>query len=131
MNKIKYLTLVIMCLFIVGCSNKMSPDITMKIKEGTLTNAGATLIIKDKTGDDHTYGDWYRIDKKENNGWVKQEPIVDDYYFNMIGYIADENNEVELPTNWESLYGELSKGEYRIVKTTLDGKEFYAEFTIE
>ena len=109
----------------------MNPDITMKIKEGTLTNAGATLIIKDRTGDDHTYGDWYRIDKKENNEWVEQQPLIDDYGFNMMGYLPDDNNEVELATDWEWLYGDLEVGYYRIVKTLPDGTEFYVEFAID
>ena len=126
----KYIVLLLISIFAVtGCS-KSSDDITMTIKEGTLTSTGATLIIKDTSGDKNTFGDWYRIDKKEKNKWMEQQPIIENYGFNLMGYLIDENNEVVLNTDWEWLYGRLPTGEYRIVKAMTDGSEIYAEFTI-
>lgn len=126
----KYIVLLLISIFVVtGCS-KSSDDITMTIKEGTLTSTGATIIIKDTSGDENTFGDWYRIDKKENNIWIEQPPVIENYVFNLMGYLVDENNEVVLNTDWEWLYGRLPTGEYRIVKTMTDGSEIYAEFTI-
>ena len=126
----KYIVLLLISIFAVtGCS-KSSDDITMTIKKGTLTSTGATIIIKDTSGDENTFGDWYRIDKKEKNKWMEQQPIIENYGFNLMGYLIDENNEVVLNTDWEWLYGRLPTGEYRIVKTMTDGSEIYAEFTI-
>ncbi|MGN1444091.1 MAG: immunoglobulin-like domain-containing protein [Acutalibacteraceae bacterium] len=38
------------------------------------------------------------------------------YGFNDIGYLVDEFNEVTFIMDWSWLYGELSKGSYRIIK---------------
>ena len=46
------------------CETKIDDikDIKMTIKEGTLTNKSATIVITDTTGEDYTYGEYYRID---------------------------------------------------------------------
>lgn len=115
-------------------------NVTMTIKEGTLTKTGATVIITDLSGDDNTYGDEFRIDKKENNKWKKLEVVVrGDYGFHMVGYHVNEDDILEMDINWEWLYGKLSKGEYRIVKSAaitkdnsyLGDKYVYVEFVIE
>ena len=123
------LALVIMTLFLAGCSN--NSKVVMTIKEGTLTNTGATIVIKDNKQEENTYGDWYRIDVYEDGEWKEAPTVIDDYNFNMIGYLTDETKEIELKTNWEDLYGKLKPGKYRIVKKLLDDSEIYAEFNIE
>ena len=85
--------------------------VSMEIKEGTLTNTGATIIITDTTNKDYSYGEPYRIDKKEN-------------------YLLDENNEIVREVNWEWIYGELTPGTYRFV-TDASSNEISVEFTIE
>jgi len=107
------------------CSIEMdeNPLISMNIKDGSLTRDGAKLIIKDETNRDNVYGEGYRIDKKENGTWVELKPIIDNYGFNLIGYRVNENNILELDCNWKWLYGSLSDGEYRIVKSTSESGE--------
>ena len=108
----------------------------MKIKKGTLTKTGATIIITDLSGKNNTYGEEYRIDKLENNEW-KELPVVvkGNYGWNSIGYHVGKDNKLELEINWEWLYGKLEQGTYRIVKGTspkydLKEKYFSVEFTI-
>ena len=115
----------------------------MVIKEGTLTSTGATVIIRDSNeAGTYTYGDSFRIDKKENENWKEVKTKNDDYAFNAIGYIIDKNGELELECNWAYMYGSLEKGEYRLVKYAIpdsvnpitdEDKLLYlsAEFTIE
>ena len=109
----------------------------MKIKKGTLTETGATIIITDLSGKNNIYGEEYRIDKLENNKW-KELPVVvkGNYGWNSIGYHTGKDNKLELEINWEWLYGKLNKGTYRIVKSTstkhsMNEKYFSTEFIIE
>lgn len=111
--------------------NKGASDITMTIKEGTLTRTSATVIIRDKNKE-HGYGENYSIEKKENEEWkpVKQ---IGTYFVKMVS-IGTLTGELKFDLDWSERYGELENGEYRIVKTldTKGGKlELYAEFVIE
>ena len=111
--------------------------VTMRVKEGTLTNKGATIIITDYSGKSHTYGEEYRIDKLEDGTWKPVDVIIkENYFWNSIGYKIDRNNKLVLEIDWEWLYGSLSNGTYRIVKdaiedSTLEKKYFSVEFEIE
>lgn len=106
------------------------PNISMSIKEGTLSNTGVTIIITDTSGNNNTYGEFYRIDKKINNNWQELDVVIEgNYGFNSIGYIVDENNTLELTHNWEWLYGRLDNGDYRLVKE-VNNKCFSTNFTI-
>ncbi len=111
-------------------------NVVMEIKEGTLTNKKATIVITDLSGKDHTYGDYYRIDKLKDGTWQEVKEVADNAMWNDIGYGVDREGKLELEINWEWLYGTLPKGRYRIVKDVLEGPEnkklyFSTEFTLE
>jgi len=89
-------------------------NITTNITNISLT--GATIIIKDTNKNPYTYGQWYKLEKQVNGIWYEVKPIIDNYAFNDIGYIPNENNEVKFVIDWEWLYGELPQGSYRILK---------------
>ena len=91
-------------------------DITMEIKDGTLTNSGATIIIRDGRPGENVYGSDYQIDKFINNSWKSLPKLVSNYGFTDIGYLVDKTNKLELDINWELLYGKLESGKYRIIK---------------
>lgn len=111
--------------------------VSMKIKDGTLTSTGATIIITDTTGEENIYGSEYRIDKKENGKWKNAEILIEgNYGWTLMGYHVDENDTLEMDVNWEWLYGKLEPGTYRIVKGTskqgeLENKYFSVEFEIK
>lgn len=128
------LTLV-MCFISVGCMNRNKElnkleNVSMIIKNKTLTKTGATIIITDLSGNDNTYGESYRIDKNENGKWKELKPIIKDYAWNLVGYTVDENNKLELEHNWEWLYGKLENGKYRLVKD-VNNKYISVEFEID
>ena len=112
------------CFSLLGCSNEKESgnikDITMSIKEDTLTSIGATIIIKDESKKNNTYGEFFRIDKKEKGKWKELKTVIKEYGFDEIAYSVNENNKLELEHNWEWLYGKLKKGQYRIVKKVND-----------
>ncbi len=143
---LRIMLLIVSCFTLLGCTtdNKNKEEIldgaTMTIKDGTLTKTGATVIIIDTNKEEeHTYGDSFRIDKKESDKWENLKPIIENYGFNAIGYKVDDNNELEMEINWKWLYGELESGEYRLVKDAAINKNnsylgsgvVYTEFTIE
>lgn len=108
--------------------------LSMIIKDGTLTNTSATIIISDNNPN-HIYGEWFRIDEQINGEWQEVTRLIDNDSWTLIGYKADKNNKIELEVNWETIYGKLDSGKYRIVKayTLKNGskKYAYAEFTIK
>lgn len=106
----------------------LAENITMEIKEGTLTNKGATVIITDLSGNENTYNNEFRLDRKKNGRWhkmVKESPVI----------VApgatgkDENNKVEIELNFETYYGIIEDGHYRIVKEIND-KDIAVEFDL-
>lgn len=93
--------------------------VTMEIKEGTLTNVGATIIITDTSSRNNIYGEPYRIDRFVDGKWQEVDVVIEgNYAWTSIGYSVGEDNKLELKMNWEWLYGKLEKGKYRIVKDT-------------
>ena len=88
-------------------------DVIMTIKEGTLTNKSATLILTNNSDKNFQYGNPYEIEIKKDGEWHK---INVELNFTMPAFqlSARENREIEI--NWENGYGKLEKGIYRIIK---------------
>ena len=92
--------------------------VEMIIKEGSLTNESATVIIRDVSSRDNIYGNEYRIDKFEDGTWKMMNVLIDNYAWDLIGYVVDEDNVLEFDIDWSKIYGKLNPGKYRIVKDT-------------
>jgi len=111
---------------------KSIDNINISIKEGTLTKNSANIIITDNNKEPYHYGEWFRIDKKENGEWKKLNVIDEHYAFNDIAWGVGKNGKLERKHDWSKLYGELTGGEYRLVKDVYDNgyKEIWVEFSI-
>lgn len=84
-------TILLLCLLLAGCSKTAKIDktrsyekdtaqnITMTIKEGTLTNNSATVIIKDLSGQKNYFGEDFVLYKKKNNKWYYLKTIIQWY----------------------------------------------------
>ncbi len=103
-------------------------NITIEIKEGTLTKTGATIIITDFNKKKNIYSEEYRIDQKRKQKWKELEG--NEVWFDLIGHLVDENHQLERKLDWKARYGELKPGEYRIV-TPVNGDYIAVKFTIE
>lgn len=150
--KKKILTIIltgIIMLGIVGCSKQQNGldvgkksnikitenDVSLSIKEGTLTNTGATIVLKNKSDKVFQYGNPYEIEIKRDGKWHK---INVEMFFTMPAFWLNPQEIKEFELNWESGYGKLACGTYRIIKDISYEKEddtydkFYiaAEFTI-
>ena len=110
-------------------------DVSLSIKENTLTNTGATLILKNNSNTEIQYGNSYEIEIKHNKKWYK---LDGEMYFTLPLFFLEPNKTVELEVNWEDGYKKLKKGTYRIIKkikiekenNTFDSFYIAAEFTI-
>ena len=119
--------------FLEANNKDVLDKVSMTIKEGTLTSA--TIVIKNTSNKELTSGEWFRIDKLEENGeWKKVKSINNNYAFNAIAWVINPRGEFEDKVDWSKLYGELKKGHYRIVKEVYgegNKKLLYAEFDIK
>ena len=88
-------------------------DVIMTIKEGTLTNKSATLVLTNNSDNNIQYGTPYEIEIKKDGEWHK---INVELYFNLSLFQLSTNESKEIELNWENGYGKLAKGTYRIIK---------------
>lgn len=88
-------------------------DVKLSIKDGTLTNTGATLVLTNNTDKNFQYGNPYEIEIQKDGVWHKINVVLN---FNLPAFhlLPKENKEIEL--NWENGYGKLAEGTYRIIK---------------
>ena len=115
-------------ILIVNKVEKQLTGVVLEVDKETLTKISATISIKE-TGEEHyTYGEWYRIDRRENGVWKEVEE-KEGRFFNLPAYKIPKNEELTFNLNWSHGYGELTPGKYRIVKQA-SNKEIYGEFTI-
>ena len=92
-------------------------DVVMTIKEGTLTNTGLTIILKNNTDDEYVYGPDYYVEKYDDGKWKEPSTITGDpLAWNDIAYTLKPNDSVELNIDFKLSYGELPVGEYRLIK---------------
>ena len=103
-------------------------NVTMNIKENTLTKSGATIIITDNNKVKYIYEEYYKLEKRIDHIWYELKPSGD-VLFNEMGYLVDDNNELEMNIDWSKTYGNLTSGKYRIIKRIYDGE--YKYFSVE
>ncbi len=112
----------------------LAENITMKIKEGSLTNTGATVIITDLSGDESVdlINRKFKIDYKKNEKWYRLESKIKHEVTVMTGenVVDNKDNTYTQEINWERYYGKLDKGHYRIVKEVKTDLYIAAEFDV-
>ncbi|MGM9876955.1 MAG: immunoglobulin-like domain-containing protein [Bacilli bacterium] len=88
-------------------------DVSMSIKEGTLKNTGATLILTNNSDKEFQYGNPYKIEIKQNGKWYKINVEIN---FTLPAFSLKSKESKEIELNWENGYGKLASGTYRIIK---------------
>lgn len=119
--------------------NNKNEDISLLVKEDTITSKGATFILKNNTDQDYAYEPSYYLEKKEDNKWneiVLEEPLT----WNSVIYTLKAREEKEINVDWSITgYGELKDGKYRLVKSNFrksvspdsSSCSVYAEFEVK
>lgn len=152
MKKLLILSIIIISISLTGCSSSKNSEppkkevikykgdtaigITMTIKEGTLTNNFATVIIKDLSGKENIYGNDFELYKNTDNEWIAVPLLVENTFWELRGYHVNENNLLEMEQYWGGYWGNLPPGCYKLVKgASLSGEmqvyTFSVDFTIE
>ncbi len=88
-------------------------DVIMTIKEGTLTNKSATLVLTNNSDKNFQYGNPYEIEIKKDGEWHK---INVELNFDIPAFQLPSKESKEIELNWENGYGNLATGTYRIIK---------------
>ncbi len=133
MKKILFSIVLLSIFMITGCTGQNEfKDVSINIKEGTLSDTGATIVLTNHSNQKYIYGDEYKIAKKEDFSW--KELLCDDCWFNSYANILGANEEVELDCNFEPYFGKLEKGTYRLIKSINQDnteKNISVEFVID
>lgn len=131
---------------LTGCTNEIDKlitvesdikiedsDVTLKVKEDTLTKTGATFILENNKNNAINYTIAYEIEAKRDNKWYKLGIIID--FIEEI-YEVDAKSTDQIIIDWKNSYLKLPKGEYRVIKeitvpATYELFYIAAEFTIK
>ena len=118
---------------LVQCSMDFD-KVSISVKEGSLTNKGVTLLFTSENEFVYSVcsGPDYQIYRKKNEDWerVKGKDFI--VQNSVIRRPATKNLEESI--YWEKLYGELSKGTYRLGREiSFDdiGTKFVIEFIVK
>lgn len=98
----------------VKVADNLNDVVTMEIND--LTKTSMKLIIHDTSPNRIVYGSDFYLEKFDNGEWTKVRETGKNYAFNDMAYYVDEHGILEMKQDWTYMYGELSKGRYRIVK---------------
>ena len=133
-------------LLLTGCTNEIDKlitvesdikiedsDVTLKVKEDTLTKTGATFIIENNKNNAINYTIAYEIEAKRDNKWYKLG-IINEFIEEI--YEVDAKSTDQIIIDWKNSYLKLPKGEYRVIKeitvpSTLELFYVAGEFTIK
>ncbi len=100
-----------------GQLNKWSKDkVTMNVKEVSNDKTSAILVIEDKNDIPTFWNTYYSLQRlSEANVWydLKSNSTIEQLTKIMV---PNEKGITEIKLDWNSLYGKLKKGTYRIVK---------------
>ena len=119
--------------------NNDNSDISFYVKEETLSNKGATFVLKNNSNEEYVYEPPFFIEKNERGKWIMirlDEPLT----WNCVIYFLKPNEEIELNIDWSiTEYGILRPGKYRLIKSnfrkslSIDSRAYYfaAEFEIK
>ena len=122
-----FLSCACMILGVVGCKNSKNKlnigdksnivisksDVELTIKDGTLTNAGAVIILTNNSDKNLQYSNPYEIEIKKNGEWYK---IKTELNFTLPAFNLNAKDIKEIELNWKNEYGNLPSGTYRIIK---------------
>lgn len=111
---------------LTGCTNEIdklittesdvkieNSNVTLKVREETLTNKGATFVLENNRKDIIDYTLAYEIEAKRDNKWYKLGIIAE---FVEEIYEVDAKSTDQIIVDWEKTYLKLPKDEYRLVK---------------
>lgn len=130
-------------LLLTGCGQKLGDEFTEEVNtlegaaitvdESMAAATGITYTIDNQTDRDLNYGQDYGLQKEKDGRWyqvVPKNPVAVTLELLWLPSGNTDTHEV----GWESSYGKLASGHYRIVKNVSDNENGYylaGEFQID
>lgn len=125
--KTKLLRLIVITITIIGfagCARNIQDkrndekneiNVTLSVKEESITNNGATFILNNNSSDGYYYGPEYFIEKYENDSY-KQITLDEPLSWTTTINTLDAGQKIEFNVDFTIGYGLLENGKYRLVK---------------
>ena len=142
-KRMSLILIVLLFSFNTGCV-KEKEDWGIKLSTENVSSTGLTLLITQKGGNKAgklQTGTYYFLEENKDNKWNSLELLPSEYplAWDLLAWAIPENETVKWEENWESIYGKLPTGKYRMGKEVLElndsndivKKLFYAEFEIK
>ena len=89
-------------------------DLYLTVEKNSVTPTSLTYRIVNNTDKELYYGVAYEIEVYQNNGWRKFN--VEASWIEIAVILAPHSSNEET-IDWESIYGNLDRGTYRLIKT--------------
>jgi len=138
----------VVCIFFMVRSNETNSDteptldiegVVLEIKENSVSNTGLTLIMKNMAQNEYLYGDYCVIENQADGECCQLPFIRENIGLPAITYTLEGYGVKEIDLNWTWYYGELTPGDYRIIKdfnlvvgdVVYGAYEVSADFTID
>jgi len=113
---------------------------TMEIVDATITPTGLTVRFTSANENEILYGSYYRVEKFDNNEWNEiEQKNSGELAWTDEAFAVPKDGFSDCVIDWNWLYGELTTGQFRVIKDILDFRgtgdydEYYfsEEFKIE
>lgn len=78
------------------------------------------VVLWNQTEKMYEFGDWFEIQYKAEGAWYRV-PMISWFAYHDIAWMLPADEAVPVMINWQSMYGELPVGTYRIVKSVSEG----------
>lgn len=111
-------TIICFTLILSACSDKTIPNgIELTAKEGSISSESMVLIIKNNS-DKYSYyfGNDFGLQRYDNDEWVAVPYINGGHSITAIRLCLSPDTSQEFTTHFKNTWGDLTEGNYRIVK---------------
>ena len=139
---ISVILIILLLLSLNGCRDANQWGVSLKTKN--VTSKGLTIVCRQSGGEnvaELTTGMDYIVQEKLDSTWKEVDYVIEGPGpdWPLTGLIISKNDTTTWEIDWETIYGELPVGEYRIGKEIMnfrgagdyDLEMVYAEFIIE
>ena len=120
--------------FDISKKGNVNDELTLSLKEGSLSDNGAVFVLKNNSVSVYTYDVEYDVEVKTDNGWKKIEDSRNKVWTKEL-YVLEPNKTNNIAVDFSELKNKLVSGKhYRVVKRLIEevggNKEYYlnAEF---
>ena len=94
---------------------KQHDEVIFRLVDDSLTPTSAVFYCENTGNNTIFWGSEYRIQINKKGAWYDLSPIVENYDIETYGIQLTSHNSFKEQIDWSFLYGELPRGDYRIL----------------